>query len=425
MESGIEQRLQCLVPRALLDPERRDLPCGDAQGLLPVELAWQGTQLRSIQPCRQSGLPLALTPLVDPHVHLDKAFSWPGFPNYSGRMQAALELNLVEGQERSAQQVLERGERALDQAWRYGLRGLRSHIDSGGPCSRPSWEALLQLQQRWQGRVQLQLVALAPLAHWGSSEGLALAKRVAAAGGLLGGVLGPPFPSSGRDGAELDQLLRLAGRLGCGIDMHIDESSEATAAGVQLLVQRLERFHPGVPITCSHASSMGLLSAAQARPLARRLQRLGVAVVALPTTNFWLLGREQSVSSGFRPLAPLRLLQQEGVAVALGADNVQDPWYPGGDFDPLDLLRLSFRATHTPPWERQGLMPFTTTPARLLGLDWDGVLRVGGPADLLLTSSGSWSELLAHSPQRRVLRQGRWLPPPDQAHPDPRLANLG
>lgn len=43
-------------------------------------------------------------------------------------------------------------------------------------------------------------------------------------------------------------------------------------------------------------------------------------------------------------------------------------------------------------------MPFTTTPARLLGLDWDGVLRVGGPADLLLTSSGSWSELLAHSP---------------------------
>ncbi|MDA0964896.1 MAG: cytosine deaminase, partial [Cyanobacteria bacterium] len=68
MESGIEQRLQCLVPRALLDPERRDLPCGDAQGLLPVELAWQGTQLRSIQPCRQSGLPLALTPLVDPHV---------------------------------------------------------------------------------------------------------------------------------------------------------------------------------------------------------------------------------------------------------------------------------------------------------------------------------------------------------------------
>ena len=70
-------------------------------------------------------------------------------------------------------------------------------------------------------------------------------------------------------------------------------------------------------------------------------------------------------------------------------------------------------------------MPFTTTPARLLGLDWDGVLRVGGPADLLLTSAGSWSELLAHSPQRRVLLQGRWLPPPDQAHPDPRLANLG
>jgi len=424
MDRGLEQRLQCLVPRALLDPERTDLPCGDAQGLLPVELRWQGEQLSAIEPCGGSGLPLALTPLVDPHVHLDKAFSWPEFPNYSGRMQAALALNLEEGQSRTAEQVLQRGERALERAWRYGLRGLRSHIDSGGPCAEPSWQALLELQQRWTGRIELQLVALAPLSHWRSSEGLALARRVAAAGGLLGGVLGPPFPSSGRDGADLDALLQLAGELGCGIDLHIDESSEAPAAGVQLLVQRLERFHPGVPITCSHASSMGLLKAAQARPLAQRLQRLGVAVVALPTTNFWLLGREQSVSSGFRPLAPLRLLQQEGVAVALGADNVQDPWYPGGDFDPLDLLRLSFRATHTPPWERQGLMPFTTTPARLLGLAWDGVLRVGGPADLLLTSAGSWAEFLAHSPQRRVLRQGRWLPPPDQAHPDVRLANV-
>ena len=140
MDRGLEQRLQCLVPRALLDPERTDLPCGDAQGLLPVELRWQGEQLSAIEPCGGSGLPLALTPLVDPHVHLDKAFSWPDFPNYSGRMQAALALNLEEGQSRTAEQVLQRGELALDRAWRYGLRGLRSHIDSGGPCAEPSWQ---------------------------------------------------------------------------------------------------------------------------------------------------------------------------------------------------------------------------------------------------------------------------------------------
>ncbi|MFM9041133.1 MAG: hypothetical protein ACKOHJ_02575 [Vulcanococcus sp.] len=58
-------------------------------------------------------------------------------------------------------------------------------------------------------------------------------------------------------------------------------------------------------------------------------------------------------------------------------------------------------------------MPFTTIPSALMNLAWDGVLRVGGPADLLLTSATSWSDVLARPPQRRVLRQGQWLPAPE------------
>ncbi|MFZ9570419.1 MAG: undecaprenyl-diphosphate phosphatase [Vulcanococcus sp.] len=271
---------------------------------------------------------------------------------------------------------------------------------------------LLALQQQWRGRVDLQLVALAPLPFWSSAAGLGLAHRVAASGGLLGAVIGPPFADSQRDGASLRALLDLAGDLGCGIDLHLDESSEAPACGLRLLLHQLDRGHPGVPITCSHSSSLGLLKEPVARRLAARMQRHGVAVVALPTTNFWLLGRHQETQAGLRPLAPVRLLQQEGVAVAIGADNVQDPWYPGGDFDPLELLRLTYRASHTPPWQRQGLMPFTTVPSALLNLAWDGVLRSGAPADLVVTTATSWSDCLARPPQRRVLRQGQWLPAP-------------
>ncbi|MEY3751384.1 MAG: hypothetical protein RLZZ186_1803, partial [Cyanobacteriota bacterium] len=111
--------------------------------------------------------------------------------------------------------------------------------------------------------------------------------------------------------------------------------------------------------------------------------------------------------------------------VAVGGDNVQDPWYPGGDFDPLELLRLSHRVFHAPPWHRHGLQPFSTTPARMLGLEWDGILRRGGPADLLITSATSWSELLARPPQRRVMRAGQWLEPPLSQRPAAALASLG
>lgn len=408
--------LELRLPRVLLDPGRSDLPCGDDQGLLSVRLHWRGALVEAIEAIEASPAhPLAITPLVDAHVHLDKAFSWDQFPNLAGSMEGALAANWREGEQRTTEQVLQRGTRALEQAWRYGLRALRSHVDSGSGCAEPSWEALLSLQQQWSGRIDLQLVALAPLPLWSSPDGNRLARRVASAGGLLGGVIGPPFADSSRDRSSLRGLLALAAELGCGIDLHIDESSQSPAAGLELLLGELDRWHPGVPISCSHASSLSLLPEGCLRRLAQRMRQHRLAVVALPTTNFWLLGRPQEHQQGRRPLAPVRLLQQEGVAVAIGADNVQDPWYPGGDFDPLELLRLAFRACHTPPWQRQGLMPFTTTPSALLNLAWDGVLRVGGPADLVLTSAVSWSDLLARPPQRRVLRHGQWLPAPESA----------
>lgn len=420
--------LRLRLPRALLDPQRVDLPCGDADGLLAVELQLAEGRVAAIHALAAApgtdSLPLALTPLVDAHVHLDKAFSWSSFPNRAGTMAGALAANLREGELRSAAQVLERGEAALQRAWRQGLRGLRSHVDSGGAVAVPSWEALLALRERWRGRMALQLVALVPLAFWGSVAGEALAVRVARAGGLLGGVLGPPYPRGQADRQDLLRLLRLADRLGCGIDLHVDEGGEQPGRGMRLLVDLLERQRPAVPICCSHSSSLGLLAEGPRRRLVERMAALELAVVALPSTNFWLLGRRHQLTTAERPLAPVRLLQQAGVPVAIGADNVQDPWFPGGDFDPLEPLRLALLTAQLAPWSRQGLMPFTTVPSRLLQLEWDGVMRPGAPADLLVLGASSWSELLALSPQRRVLRAGQWLPPPPAEQPDPRLAAL-
>jgi len=432
------------LPRALLDPTQTDLPAADGEGLVTVRLAIAAGRISAIEavPGRadpvgaiqdgdrsdgpgQAGAPLAITPPLDPHVHLDKAFSWGAFPNRDATMAAALAANGREAERRTAEQVLARGEAALDRAWRYGLRGLRSHVDSGGPAAEPSWQALLELQRRWQGRLELQLVALVPVAFWSSPAGLDLARRVAGAGGLLGGVLGPPFRPNAGDGDHLLALLRLAERLGCGVDLHVDEGSSAPGAGVALLTGLIERQGCAVPVTCSHASSMGLLPLEPRIRLAERMAAVGLQVVALPSTNFWLLGHQDGLTTPERPLAPIRLLQQAGVTVALGGDNVQDPWYPGGDFDPIELLRFAAPAAQLAPWRRLGLVPFTSAAARLMGLEWDGVVRLGSPADLVVLGAGSWSELLARTPQRRVLRAGEWLEPPAAEAPQPLLAPFG
>jgi cytosine deaminase len=422
--------LELLLPRGLLDPRLSRGFCADADGLVPLRITTAAGWITAIEPLpvRPSpvALPLAFTPLVEPHAHLDKAFSGVAFPNRDGTMAAALAANQQEYAVRTAEQVAERAERALDRAWRNGLRAIRSHIDSVGPAAQASWEALLDARQRWRGRVELQLVALAPVAHWLSSEGAALARLVADEQGLLGGVIGPPYGRArGSDCASdreaLTALLDLAERLGCGVDLHVDESDGHPGVGVDLVARvALERLS-AVPITCSHASSMALLPPQACDRLADRLAAAEIAVVALPTTNFWLLGRRPGRTPCRRPLAPIRSLQRAGVRLALGGDNVQDPWYPGGDFDPVELLRWSAPLCQLMPWQRLGLAPFSTVAAAVLDLAWDGVLRVGGPADLVLLGAGSWDELLARPPQRQVLRAGRWLPPPEAERPSPLL----
>lgn len=430
--AGIRLLPPLRLPRALLDPRQSDLPAVSDDGLVAVQLELAEGRIRSIRAAPAAlatgRLPLALTPLVEPHAHLDKAFSAAEFPNPAGSMQAAVEVNQREASQRRLEQVIARGERALEMAWRHGVRALRSHVDSLGPGAEPSWEALLSLRQRWAGRVELQLVALVPIAHWLTPEGEALARRVAAAAGLLGGVLGTlpgtPFGARAQDGEALLALLQLAERHGCAVDLHVDESHHRPGRGVAMLLGLQQRHRFGMPVVCSHASSMGLLADRPCRRLAEGLAAEAIGVVALPTTNLWLLGKAPARTPWLRPQAPIRQLQEAGVSVAIGGDNVGDAWYPGGAFDPIELLRLTVLTSHQLPWLRQGLAPFTSAAARLLQLEWDGVLRPGAPADLIVLGVEGWQELLATAPQRRVLRAGHWLPPPEAEQPSPLLRAL-
>ena len=66
MRAEPPRSLRLQLPRALLDPQQGDLACGDADGLLPVQLELEGGRVAAIRPLASAeGLPLALTPPVD------------------------------------------------------------------------------------------------------------------------------------------------------------------------------------------------------------------------------------------------------------------------------------------------------------------------------------------------------------------------
>lgn len=408
------QPLQIRWPLALLDPRQRRGLEADGDGLVHLALTIRGATVTGIEPLpRTTGphLPLALPAAVEPHCHLDKAFTWSQFPNPGGTMAGALDANLREHRSRSAAAVAEeRMNRALQRAWQQGYRALRSHLDLGWVGSDATLAAVTHTWDAWSDRLQLQAVAMAPLELWSTTAGINLARRMARLGGGLGGALDHHSVQGIPWLRQLGQLLRLAADHGCMVDLHVDETCDPRSRCLEGLLAVLEQDPLPVSVTVSHGCSLAQHTPEQLRRTAERLAALHVPLVSLPTTNLWL----QDHSSGrrtprLRGLAPIHELQDGGVTVAVGGDNVADPWFPGGNFDPVELWRFAVPVTHLHPWEPRGLAPFTSAPAQVLGLAWDGVLRHGCPADLILTEASSWQGVLAAPQRLRVLRDGIWL----------------
>ena len=403
--SSGELRARC--PRSLLDLGSDASPRAGVDGLIPVVLTWSGGTILSVRATSEA-TGLVLPRLVEPHAHLDKAFSWNEYPNEAGTYSGALADNFREHETRTAERVQQRAERALQLAWDHGLRAVRSHIDSLGPGANCSWQVLTDLRAQWRNRIELQLVALVPVEHWSTVDGEHLAAEVAKVQGVIGGVLAPPCRGRATRRA-LRRLLELADQHGCPVDLHIDEAASHPAAGMRQLLRVLESMSLSVSVTCSHASSLSLLSAGALQRLATRMARQNLQVVALPLTNCWLLGHRNDETPLRRPLAPIRQLQRAGVSVAVGGDNVQDPWFPGGQLDPLALIAMSLPLAQLAPWDDHGIKPFGTDAARLMGLAWDGCLRTGAPADLIHLPEAGWPELLSMACRRRVLAGGHWV----------------
>ena len=404
--------LEALAPRGLVNIGTKILKGQvSSEGLIKLLFEWEAdrfTRIEVVDTPTTSIEKIILPRLIEPHAHLDKAFTINRAPNPTGSYQGALEANLQEQKSRSFEDIENRASKAIRLALKNGLRAIRSHVDSFGPARDITWEALLSVKSHFKQPFDLQLVAMTPIDYWKSHNGREFAGSIAAVKGLLGGVLLPPFNASLMQ-EDLAQMIRLADSLGCGIDIHVDESQVQPAVGLKLLLKVLDDLKIDIPITCSHLSSMALLPEDELKCLADRVAQKQISVVALPTTNCWLLGHDSWATPLRRPLAPIKQLQQAGVLLAVGGDNVQDPWFPGGNFDPVALMGTSLPLTQLAPWERLGLAPFTTAAARLMALDWDGTFQVGGPAEFLLLEAGSLAEAISTPPQRQVLVCGSWV----------------
>ncbi len=347
-----------------------------------VDIRCEHGKISSIEPHRSSRLnepgslalhqSLATAPFAQWHTHLDKTFTISRARQTEPGLLGAIQACIHDHQFWTTQDIHERAEQALEEAWQSGCTLLRTHVDWVQQAEPLAWGVLQELATLWANRLRLERVALLRIEFFDDE---ALATRLVRHIKNSGGIVGAFVHSSNATQERLETLVRLCNQFDVAMDLHLDEEINAQAKGLTYLLEA----KPRAPTALSHVCALGVKPLKEQQSLIEALAQQNITVIALPATNLYLQDQtepHQPLTPTLRGIAPVHELRRAGVNVLLSCDNVQDPFYPWGNYDPIALMQLAAPALQLTNCFDQWAQATCTNP-----------LRLGESAEMLIFSS--------------------------------------
>ena len=341
---------------------------------------------------------------TDIHTHLDKGHIWERSPNPDCTFSSAIIAIEQDVSRWSREDVSGRMEFALKCSYAHGTKAIRTHIDCFQPQADISLDVFQTLQQEWQGKIALQAVSLVTLDYYQTPAGQEVADKIAAIGGILGGVacMDPELD------AQLDTVFSLARERDLDLDFHADENGNTHSICLQRIALAALRHQFTGKIICGHCCSLAVQPPEIIRETLDLIKQAQISIVSLPSCNLYLQGRSREETPYWRGVTKVWELKQQGIPVAFASDNCRDPFFGFGDHDMLDVFNQAVRIAHLDLPYGDWVASVTKTPAELMGLAETGIMAVGMPADLVLFKARYFSELLSRCQRDRlVLRHGQ------------------
>ena len=281
---------------------------------------------------------------VEPHAHLDKAFLADRINNPEGDLLGAIRGLHDARASITVADTTERAVRAAKLMSQNGVTTIRTHADTTIDNGLLSIEALQQAKSLCSSFIDIQVAMLLewPLSGRGSADRHALARDAIAYGvDVIGGC--PHLDDNPKKAVEY--LLTLAVESDLPLDLHADENLRVDSHDLEYLadIMLAENIHHHV--NASHCVSLSTRNTADIQRIAEKVASAGITITALPQTNLFLQGRQQTQLMP-RAITPIHELMAFGVIVAAGADNLQDPFNLMGRADPLEIASLLVTAAH-------------------------------------------------------------------------------
>ncbi len=378
-----------------------------------AEVAKAGTLDAALGPDLDESL--VLPGMLDAHAHLDKGHIVYRARNATGDLTGAAAASGPDRTTRwAAEDVRRRLEFGIRTAYAKGVVAIRTHLDSLAPQPDITFPVLRELRAKWAGKVDLQPSTIVAIDVFLDERGPRLADMVADMGGNLGSGTKFMMPVSQLVPPEFDEAMenvfKLAEERGLDLDLHVDESSDPEARTlIRIARMAVKRGFKG-RILAGHCCALALQTDEFIQETMDACKDAGIDIVSLPAVNMYLQARGNTRKTPhWRGVTLLHELKAHGLNVAIGGDNVRDPFYAYGDHDMLESFTQAVKIAHLDHPYGDWIAAATSIPAEIMQLgDRFGRIGRGRSADLIVLKARDYGEMLSRfQADRVVIRNGR------------------
>jgi cytosine deaminase len=353
---------------------------------------------------------LVLPGFVNAHQHLDKTLigdglrprAWPGW-------RGMREVNRRHRSTYDVPSILARAEQVVELALANGTTRMRAFTDVEHVAGLTGVRALAELRARYAGEVEIQVAAFPQDLLYARDGGERLLEEAMDAGADVVSGLPSGEATAERVARHVDFCLDLARRRDADVHLLLDDSDDPAQRSLELLATRTVETGWEGRVTVSHAGALSAYDDAHAAAVVERVADAGISVCVNPHISLVLQGREDRGRIR-RGTTRVGELLAAGVNVLAGQDDVDDPYYPLGRADQLEVAAWVAHTCHLAwPDELEVVMRMVGVNAARAMRVADGYgLGVGDRADLVVVGAPDVRAAVAGQPPRRfVISHGR------------------
>jgi cytosine deaminase len=332
---------------------------------------------------------LVVPPYVDAHLHLDYVYTGrnDGAGNSTGTLFEGIARWHDVKKSQTREDARERAVRGIREEVSRGVQFIRTHIDVDDP-KLTGLKAMLEIREQLRDNVTIQIVAFPQEGMYAYKGGDAMVEEALTMGAdCVGGI--PHFEWAREIGEKsIHRTVELAVKYDKLIDVHCDETDDVMSRFVELLNALVMAEGIGARAAASHTCSFGSADNAYAFRMMDLFRKSGLNFIALPTENAYLQGRQDTYPKR-RGLTRVKELWESGINVCFGQDSINDPWYPVGNGNLMNILDNGIHLAQTMSFEEldRCLDLITYNGARTLNVEEQYGIEEGKPANFLVLNA--------------------------------------